>query len=149
MVRLTDGLDPTRAAFEAWVGEEGWAPSDIADRCSDGAPRGGEYRHRGLQDAWEVWQASASAEMERRRLVGFSEVLGPLPKSEATERHPFKYTADQMRAYAAAAVAAERERWQELVDHLRYCRDCGENDVSRCSDGAAIWTRVTGDQPKA
>lgn len=59
------GLAPERAAFEAWASKEGWACSDIDDKCAEGAPRSGEYRHQGLQDAWEVWQAAAAAERER------------------------------------------------------------------------------------
>lgn len=46
------------------------------------------------------------------------DVAGPLPKSEATPWHPFKYTARQMRAYAAQAVAAERERCARLVEAM-------------------------------
>jgi hypothetical protein len=42
--------------------------------------------------------------------------LPPLPKSEATPWHPFKYTDQQMHAYAAAAVAAERERCALVCD---------------------------------
>jgi hypothetical protein len=64
-VRLNDGLGPTRTAFEAWASREGWPHSDLADKCAEGAPRGGEYRHQGLQDAWEVWEA-ASAELRNR-----------------------------------------------------------------------------------
>jgi hypothetical protein len=44
--------------------------------------------------------------------------LPPLPKSEATPWHPFKYTDQQMHAYAAAAVAAERERCAKLCDDV-------------------------------
>lgn len=43
-----------------------------------------------------------------------TDLLGPLPKSEAAHWHPFKYTEHQMRAYAAQEVAAERERRREL-----------------------------------
>ena len=65
------GLAPERAAFEVWASRE-WAPSDLEDKCSAGAPRAGEYRHQGLQDAWEVWQAAAAPlrfENERLRQV--------------------------------------------------------------------------------
>lgn len=72
---LSEGLGPARGAFETWASKEGWPLSDIADKCTDGAPRGGEYRHQGLQDAWEVWQASAST--ERDRCAKLCENLGP------------------------------------------------------------------------
>lgn len=45
--------------------------------------------------------------------------------------------------------AAERERWQELAEHLRHCRDCGEEDVARCYNGAALWKAATGNDPGA
>ena len=53
------------------------------------------------------------------REVGLSEGLGALPEpalhmvadENGVSVYPAFYTADQMRAYAAAAVAAERERW--------------------------------------
>lgn len=51
----------TREHFEAWASREGWAESDIDDKCAAGAPREGEYRHTELQDAWEVWQAALAA----------------------------------------------------------------------------------------
>jgi hypothetical protein len=57
---LSEGLGPTRAAFEAWASKEGWPFSDLDDKCAEGSPRGGEYRHQGLQDAWEVWGAAAA-----------------------------------------------------------------------------------------
>jgi hypothetical protein len=44
--------------------------------------------------------------------------LPPLPKSEATPWHPFKYTDQQMHAYAAAAVAAYRRD----AERYRYYR---------------------------
>lgn len=59
-VGLSEGLGPTRAAFEAWAIKDGWPCSDLEDKCAEGAPRGGEYRHQGLQDAWEVWEAAAA-----------------------------------------------------------------------------------------
>ena len=42
--------------------------------------------------------------------------LPPLP--EAADKYFEDYTADQMRAYAAAAVAAERERCAKLADSM-------------------------------
>lgn len=42
-------------------------------------------------------------------------------------------------------LAAERERWRELAEHLRHCRECGETDVSHCHEGASLWKRATGD----
>ena len=64
VLRLNDQLGHTREAFEAWASNDGWPCSDIDDKCAEGAPRGGEYRHQGLQDAWEVWQAAAAAQRE-------------------------------------------------------------------------------------
>jgi hypothetical protein len=59
------GLAPERAAFEAWASRNGWAESDLGDKCAAGSPRADEYRHQGLQDAWEVWTAAVAQERER------------------------------------------------------------------------------------
>lgn len=61
----SEGLGPTRAAFEAWASKESWPCSDLEDKCAEGAPRGGEYRHQGLQDAWEVWEAATTESRHR------------------------------------------------------------------------------------
>lgn len=53
------GVDIERDAYEAYQSRMGWAESDLADKCSEGAPRAGEYRNTRLQDDWEVWQACA------------------------------------------------------------------------------------------
>jgi hypothetical protein len=53
-----------------------------------------------------------------------SDQLPPLPEpdthcfDEDTGRDCWSYSADQLRAYAAAAVAAERENWRDKVDVL-------------------------------
>jgi hypothetical protein len=52
-----------RDAYEAYQSKQGWAESDLTDRCSDGAPRAGEYRHQRLQDDWEIWQAARGSEV--------------------------------------------------------------------------------------
>lgn len=54
--------------------------------------------------------------------------FGPLPEPDvvalsdyfdaAGQKHSLAYTADQMHAYAAQAVAAERERWRKTVEAL-------------------------------
>lgn len=49
-----------REAYEAHQSRTGWAESDLADKCSEGAPRAGEYRNTRLQDEWEIWQARAA-----------------------------------------------------------------------------------------
>jgi hypothetical protein len=59
------GLPPNRAAFEAWCSQQGWAESDLADKCAEGAPRAGEYRDVSMQAVWEIWQAAVAAERER------------------------------------------------------------------------------------
>lgn len=69
------------------------------------------------------------------REVGLSEGLGALPEpalhmvadENGVSVYPAFYTADQMRAYAAAAVAAERERcahWTSLHDHEGFAHHC-------------------------
>lgn len=47
-----------RAAFEAWALRYGWDQIALDDKCFSCSPRAGEYRHQGLQDAWEVWFAA-------------------------------------------------------------------------------------------
>jgi hypothetical protein len=66
--------------------------------------------------ARRAWDAAVAAERERcARIADEHAGLGPLPKTEYTLASGFAvsrmpgYSADQMRAYAAAAVAAERE----------------------------------------
>ncbi len=50
-----------------------------------------------------------------------SEGLGPLPYPRAESGcfglNPDLFTADQMRAYAAQEVAAERERWRNALSY--------------------------------
>ncbi len=81
-----------------------------------------------------------------------SEDLGPLPEPAGelwelrTRRGqpPFRYyTAEQMRDYAAAAVAAERERWR---DHAaadatpRYAIYTGSQSAHCCFDATVVDT---------
>lgn len=52
----------------------------------------------------------------------------------------------------AAALARRVEELDALAQHLRYCRECGETDVTQCSDGFPLWDRCfatppTGDTP--
>jgi len=54
----TAGLGPVRESFEAWASAQGWAPSDLSDKCMPGSPRGCEYRHQGAQEMWETWEAA-------------------------------------------------------------------------------------------
>lgn len=65
-------MSDLRKEFEAWaVSERHYCFSDLEDKCSEGCPRGGEYRHQGLQDDWEVYQAAAlkrDAEIARLKL---------------------------------------------------------------------------------
>lgn len=35
--------------------------------------------------------------------------------------------------------AAEIARLTVLAHHLRHCRECGENDVTECPAGLALW----------
>ena len=65
-------------------------------------------------------------------------------------RFPWRcYSFTQVCAIRDAAVAAERERWRELVEHLRCCRECGESDVRHCHGGSAVWKRAFGTDPEA
>lgn len=34
------------------------------------------------------------------------------------------------------------DAWREVAEHLRYCRDCAESDISKCFDGAELWNRA-------
>ena len=52
-----------------------------------------------------------------------------------------------IKEYAARCVTAERERWKELTDHLRCCRECSETDVAQCPEGASLWMLATGNTP--
>ena len=55
-------MSDIRATFEIWaIDERKWAHSDVADKCAEGSPHAGEYRHCGLQDEWEVWVAASKA----------------------------------------------------------------------------------------
>jgi len=56
--------------------------------------------------------AEASAGFELKEAVM---ELGPLPDAEPVRNNHPHYTADQMRAYAAAEVAKERERCAQWV----------------------------------
>ena len=77
----TAGLGPVRESFEAWASAQGWAPSDLSDKCMPGSPRGGEYRHRGAQEMWETWEAATGiARQKWRRDV--SRALALLEASE-------------------------------------------------------------------
>lgn len=89
---------------------------------------------------------------------GSSEGVGPLPERAAYARWVDASNSRALRildadgAHAAgyaAGVAAERERWRELADHLRHCRECGEMDVAHCHEGAALWQLATGDDLEA
>lgn len=53
-----------RATYEAHQFSQGWAESDLADKCAEGAPRAGEYRNQQLQDDWEIWQACCRAQRQ-------------------------------------------------------------------------------------
>ncbi|MBT2300351.1 DUF551 domain-containing protein [Variovorax paradoxus] len=74
--------------------------------------------------------------------------LPELPESQATEWHPFKYTADQLRAYAEEAVKQEREaHWQPIEtapkddsEFLAYRR--GEIAAAKCfiRDDGEMWS---------
>lgn len=71
-----DELDRERADFEAWASRNGWAESDLGDKCAAGSPRADEYRHHGLQSEWEVWAAAVAAERERWTEVVMAELDG-------------------------------------------------------------------------
>lgn len=66
---------------------------------------------------------------------GSNDLLCPLPEPALThDRHGHMlligpcYTEDQMRAYAAQEVAAERERWRELLEaRAAGCERAAEN----------------------
>lgn len=90
--------------------------------------------------------------------VASTEGLGHDPERAAFEAHMdatapsyWRTTAHAREAWAIwhAATGSERGRWQELAEHLRHCRDCGEEDVARCYSGAALWKAATGNDPKA
>jgi hypothetical protein len=67
-------LPSEREAFEAWALKSGWSAQLVADRAESTTRfrRKGCYRHNGLQDAWEVWQARAA-------LQGQQSSPAPLP----------------------------------------------------------------------
>ncbi len=60
-------LRACRASFEAHMSKLGWAVSDLQDLCAQDSARQGEYRHQGVQDAWELWQAAQQALAASRR----------------------------------------------------------------------------------
>ena len=62
--------------------------------------------------------------------------LPPLPESFATESHPFKYTTEQLQAFARQAVKQERERLPltesdafALIGHAVLLQGQGETDM--------------------
>ena len=80
------------------------------------AYEGGTKYQPDLEDATIAALRAALAEthISNSTVPETSDTLPPLPPptpmSQIARRHDLEYTADQMREYAAAAVAAERER---------------------------------------
>jgi hypothetical protein len=82
--------------------------------------------------------------------------LGPLPPCYFT--HPFGrelWNDDQMRTYAAAAVAAERERWPDLIRQamLDTAEDGDDEYAAQEADRITerllrvLWPNTTDDRP--
>lgn len=71
--------------------------------------------------------------------------LGPLPKCGAPNIWGGTYTADQMRAYAAEQVAAERERCvpdvDELAQHIRWLNGSSKVGAGRLAERLVDWLR--------
>ncbi len=70
-----------------------------------------------------------------------SDGLGPMPDTDWTQGAALNYSAAQMRAYAAQAVAAERERLLALVEELR--------DANCAAQGVESFQLLTLRQEKA
>lgn len=47
--------------------------------------------------------------------------------------------AAEVRRLRAAAEPSRECRLEELANHLRHCRTCGELDVKECSTGSELW----------
>jgi len=43
-------------------------------------------------------------------------------------------------AATSPKAMAELAALRDLVRHLRHCRLCGEEDVTQCEEGNALWT---------
>lgn len=78
----------------------------------------GENWTRMVHPTWPIEYLKTPNARGKPPKVGLGDGLGPLPEPAGWNDHGeyFDYTADQMRAYAAQEVAAERERCAKICD---------------------------------